>query len=38
MKINSLGISEVRGLEVGETKSEDSYFVYSGGEEAVRGV
>lgn len=35
MKSDILGISEVRWPGVGETKSEDGYFVYSGGEEAV---
>ena len=38
MKMDILGISEVRWPGVGEIKSEDGSFVYSGGEEAVRGV
>ena len=38
MKIDILGVSEVRWPGVGENQSEEGCFVYSGGEGAVRGV
>ena len=38
LKINILGLSEVRWKGAGETTTEKSKFYYSGGEEHERGV
>ena len=38
LKINILGLSEVRWKGAGETTSGKSKFYYSGGEEHERGV
>lgn len=38
MKMDILGISEVKWPGVGEMRCEDGCFIYSGGDQAIRGV